>query len=127
MLTRILLTRNTTIHYLYTYSYNSSLPPLTSTYNIRQIGLYTLVRQIAIPLRRDFAIERVQRLRIGHEHGARLCWHHIMLLLLLGQLRVHQAAVGAVSPVQLVMIAARTRATSSSPEAGAIEERLKRN
>lgn len=89
-------------------------PFLTSTNDIRQIGLYALVRQIAIPFRGYFAIQRVQRLSIGHEHCSRLCWHHIVLLLLLRQLRVHQAAVGAVAAIELVMIAARTRATASS-------------
>lgn len=61
-------------------------PFLTSTNDIGQIGLYALVRQIAIPFRGYFAVQRVQRLRIGHEHRSRLWWHHIVLLFLLRQL-----------------------------------------
>jgi len=84
---------------------------LTAADHIRQIRLDALVGEVAVPLRWDFTVQRVQSLGIGHQHGASLLGNHIVavLLLLLCQMTIGQASI------QLVVIAARPWSTASPP------------
>lgn len=55
---------------MYYYGCHEEVVILTSTNNISQIGLHTLVRNCSIPERGDLSVQLVQRLLVRHEDGA---------------------------------------------------------